>query len=214
MQEFVRCYTQSVMKFLITNITDKLITDALRYMRVPSSIHDEELIKTVKNAFERLETFIQPRCVWARFPVIRFDGGIEVAGAYIYSEDIERLTSRSRDCILLAATLGLEVDRQITISQQKNMLDGLALDACASVRIDAFIDQFMKSEIAPELHEGEFMTSRFSPGYGDLNLSVIEDIITILNATKRIGLSATRSLMMTPVKSVTAITGLAYKSRN
>ena len=183
-------------------------------MKVPSTVHDEELIMTVKNAFERLETFIEPRCVWGRFPVIRFDRGIEIAGAHIYSEDIERLTSRSNECILLAATLGLEVDRQITISQQKNMLDGLALDACASVRIDAFIDQFIKSEIAPGLHEGEFMTSRFSPGYGDLNLSVIEDIITILNATKRIGLSATRSLMMTPVKSVTAITGLAYKSRN
>ncbi|MBQ4469543.1 MAG: methionine synthase [Synergistaceae bacterium] len=198
------------MKFLIT---DELITDALRYMRVPSSVHDEELIRTVTHAFERLETFVQPRYVWGRFPIIRFDGGIELAGAYIYSEDIERLTSRSSECILLAATLGLEVDRQITISQQKNMLDGLALDACASVRIDAFIDQFVKSEIYPELHEGEFMTSRFSPGYGDLGMNVIEDIITILNATKRIGLSVTRSLMMTPVKSVTAVAGLAYKSR-
>ncbi|MBQ6110986.1 MAG: hypothetical protein IJL01_01180 [Synergistaceae bacterium] len=57
------------------------------------------------------------------------------------------------------------------------------------------------------------MTSRFSPGYGDLGMNVIEDIITILNATKRIGLSVTRSLMMTPVKSVTAVAGLAYKSR-
>ena len=208
---FVLFYTQSVMNFIINN---KLITDALRYMRVPSSVHDEELIKTVTLAFERLETFIQPRCVWGRFPIVHFDGGIELAGAYIYSEDIEHLTSRSNECIVLAATLGLEVDRQIAVSQQKNMLDGLALDACASVRIDAFIDQFMKSEIAPGLHEGEFMTSRFSPGYGDLKLSVIEDIITILNAAKRIGLSVTRSMMMTPVKSVTAITGLAYKSRD
>lgn len=210
MPEFVRSCTLSVMKF---PATDELITDALRYMRVPSSVHDEELIRTVTRAFERLETFAQPRCVWGRFPIARFDGGIEVAGAYIHSEDIERLTSRSGECILLAATLGLEVDRQITISQQQNMLDGLALDSCASVMIDAFIDQFIKSEIYPELHEGEFVTARFSPGYGDLGMNVIEDIIAVLNATKRIGLSVTRSLMMTPIKSVTAVTGLAYKSR-
>ncbi len=209
MPEFVLSCTQNVMKFLAT---DELITDALRYMRVPSSVHDEELIRTVTRAFERLETFAQPRCVWGRFPIVRLDKGIEVAGAHIYSEDIERLTSRSSECILLAATLGLEVDRQITISQQKNMLDGLALDACASVRIDAFIDQFIKSEIYPQLHDGEFLTSRFSPGYGDLSMNVIEDIITILNAAKRIGLSVTRSLMMTPVKSVTAVAGVAYQT--
>ena len=56
-----------------------------------------------------------------------------------------------------------------------------------------------------------WLTHRFSPGYGDLSMNVTEDIITILNATKRIGLSVTRSLMMSPVKSVTAIAGLFVK---
>ncbi|MBQ6774998.1 MAG: hypothetical protein IJP53_00890, partial [Synergistaceae bacterium] len=143
--------------------TDKLITDALRYMKVPPGSQTPELVATVKEAFERLESFIAPRCVFGRFHMVKFDGGIEIEGAYIYSNDIARLTARSDECYMLAATLGHEVDRQITIFQQKNMLDGLALDACASVRIDAFIDQFIKSEIKPGLHEEEFMTSRFSP---------------------------------------------------
>lgn len=192
--------------------TDKLITDALRYMRVPAKVHDDELIRTVRNAFERLENFVMPRCVWGRFPVVHFDGGIELAGAYIYSNDIAKLTSRADECYILAATLGPEVDRQIIITQQKNMLDGIALDACASVRIDAFCDMFIKRDIAPGLRDKEYLTSRFSPGYGDLNMNVTEDIITILNATRRIGLSVTRSLMMTPVKSITAIIGLAYRN--
>lgn len=189
-------------------INDKLITDALRYMRVPADFRDEELIQTVSNAFSGLEKIITPRCVWGRFHIIHFDGGIELEGAYIYSNDIARLTARSNECYLLAATLGHEVDRQITIAQQKNMLDGLALDACASVRIDAYIDSYIKNEISASLHDGEFMTSRFSPGYGDLDMNVTEDILAILNAGKHIGLSVTRSLMMSPVKSVTAILGL------
>ncbi|MBQ3763739.1 MAG: methionine synthase, partial [Synergistaceae bacterium] len=101
--------------------------------------------------------------------------------------------------------------RQITLAQNRNMLDGLALDACASVRIDAFIDQFICSDIVPGLRETERMTSRFSPGYGDLSMTVTEDIIAMLNATKRIGLSVTRSMMMLPIKSVTAISGLFEK---
>ena len=178
-------------------------------MKVPPGSQTPELVATVKEAFERLESFIAPRCVFGRFHMVKFDGGIEIEGAYIYSNDIARLTARSDECYLLAATLGHEVDRQITIFQQKNMLDGLALDACASVRIDAYIDHFIKSEIKPGLHEEEFMTSRFSPGYGDLSMSVTEDIIAILNASKHIGLCVTRSMMMSPIKSVTAIIGLA-----
>lgn len=188
--------------------TDKLITDALRYMRVPPNVKNQELIDTVCRAFEKLENYVTPRAVYGRFHIIHFDGGIELEGAYIYSNDIARLTSRSDECYILAATLGQEVDRCISLTQQKNMLDGIALDACASVRIDAFCSHFIQSEIKPGLHAGEFLTSRFSPGYGDLNMNVTEDVLQILNAGKRIGLSVTRSLMMTPVKSITAFIGL------
>ena len=188
--------------------TDKQIANALRYMRVPPEGFNNELIRTVSEAFRRLEEFVTPRCTWGRFHIVHFDGGIELEGSYIYSDDIARLTRRGGECIVLAATLGHETDRQITIAQNRNMLDGLALDACASVRIDSFIDQFIVNEIVPTLRKGERLTHRFSPGYGDLKMNVTEDIIAILSAQKRIGLSVTASLMMSPIKSVTAIAGI------
>ena len=192
--------------------TDKNIIDALRYMKVPPTVRDEEMTRTVREAFVNLEGYIEPRCVWGRFRIGHFDGGIELDGAEIFSRNIARLTERSDECILLAATLGHEVDRQIALAQRVNMLEGVALDACASVRIDAYIDEYVMSEIVPSLREGEKLTHRFSPGYGDLSMSVTEDIIAILNATKRIGLSVTKSLMMTPMKSVTAIIGITKEA--
>ena len=191
--------------------TDKLISDALRYMKVPPDSQDLELIEAVSQAFNNIKNFSAPRCVFGRFNIKKSDSNLEIEGAKFYSKDIARLTSRSDECYLLAATLGHEVDRQILIAEQKNMFEGLILDSCASVYIDEFIDEFVKNEIKKTLNEKEFLTSRFSPGYGDLSMSFIEDIITILNATKRIGLSVTNSLMMTPVKSVTAIIGIAGK---
>lgn len=187
---------------------DKLITDALRYMRVPPEGHTPELVRTVEEAFVRLEGYITPRIVWRRFHVEHFDGGIELEGGYIYSKDIARLTARGDECYVLAATLGLETDRQIALAQRKNMLEGMALDACASVRIDDFVDGVVNEEIVSSLGEGEGLTHRFSPGYGDLGMSVTEEILGLLDATRKIGLSVTRSLMMTPVKSITAIIGL------
>ena len=189
-------------------MNEKLITDALRYMKVPPDGNTPELRGIVMQSFDYLETFITPRCVSGRFKIKKSDKGIEIEGAEFFSKDIVRLTSRSNECYLLAATLGHEADKKILISQHEDMLKGLALDACASVKIDEFIDEFIENEIKPGLKDGEFLTSRFSPGYGDLSMSVTEDIITILDATKRIGLSVTRSLMMVPVKSVTAIIGI------
>ena len=180
-------------------------------MRVPPEGRNDELVRTVIEAFGRLEGYVTPRCVWGRFHIIHFDGGIELEGAYIYSNDIARLTAQNDECYILAATLGHEVDRQISIAQQKNMLDGLALDACASVRIDAFADQFIKSEIAPGLREKEFLTSRFSPGYGDLPLELQPQILTALNGEKLLGVYATASHLLNPMKSVTAVIGLADK---
>ena len=195
--------------------TDRNILDALRYMKVPPAVRDEELTRTVREAFVNLEGCIEPRCVWGRFRIGHFDGGIELCGVEIHSKNITRLTAKSDECILLAATLGHEADRQIALAQRKSMLEGVALDACAGVRIDAYIDGYVLNEIVPTLREGESLTHRFSPGYGDLSMSVTEDIIAILSATKRIGVSVTRSLMMTPMKSVTAIIGIiAHKKED
>ena len=189
-----------------------MITDALRYMRVPPDAHDNELVSIVKNSFAELEKFIAPRCVWGKFDISHFDGGFKIAGTDFYSRDLSRLTARSNQCFLIAATLGAEVDRQIILAQKKDMLKGIALDACASVRIDSFCDSFVKSEIENTLSENNFLTSRFSPGYGDAPLKLNEDIIIMLNAQKNIGLSLTSSFMLTPVKSITAVIGVFSRS--
>ena len=193
------------------DINNQAISTALRYMRVPPNAQNNELVRTVEDAFEKLERYITPRVVWGKFPVVHFDGGFKIADTDIYSRNLSRLISRCDFCILMAVTLGAEVDRQISLAQKIDMLDGIALDACASVMVDLFCDEVMKNEMAEILAPNEFLTSRFSPGYGDLKLSVVEDVITILNATKRIGLSFTKSFMMTPVKSVTAFTGIARR---
>ncbi len=185
-----------------------MIDDALRFMRVPLEGRDETLVALVRETFDRLEPSVRPRTVWGRFPMTLTEEGVNVAGAEIESADLAKVMARSSECYLLAVTLGPEVDRQILLAQRRDMLRGLALDACASVRADALCDQ-VEGEIIADLAEGEYLTLRFSPGYGDAPLSASHEVITLLNATRRIGLSMTRSQMMTPVKSITALIGVS-----
>lgn len=50
---------------------------------------------------------------------------------------------------------------------------------------------------------------RFSPGYGDLPLSLQNDLLDLLDAPRRVGLTASASHILLPRKSVTAILGVA-----
>ena len=53
---------------------------------------------------------------------------------------------------------------------------------------------------------------RFSPGYGDLPLSVQPAFLAALDATRRLGITLTSSFLMVPTKSVTAFVGVARPS--
>ena len=195
-------------------INNKLITNALRYMRVPPDKHDQELFNIATETFKKIEGFLNPKFIWSKFGLEKLNNGIKIANTEFISGDILRLMQKSEECILLAITLGAEIDRQIILSQKNNMLDGIALDACASVLVDEICNDMTRKKILPELNQDQYLTSRFSPGYGDLNLKYNKDIIEILNATKMIGLSVTGSYMMTPVKSVTALVGIKIKCRS
>lgn len=194
--------------------TPTMVDDALRFMGVPKEARSGEMAERAYRTFELLEGFIRPRRVWGRFSVLADDRGIRLDEAVrIESGSLARLMAHSRECWVMAVTLGPEVDRRILLAQKQDMLDGMALDACASVRADALCDE-VEGEIFRELREGEHPTMRFSPGYGDAPLTASADLIALLDATRRIGLAMTRSYMMTPIKSVTALIGISDQNED
>ena len=186
-----------------------MVNDALRFMGIPAEARDGEMVERVRRTFAALEQFITPRTIWGCFPAAVEEQTFVLAGEIrIESADLARIMARSRECWVLAVTLGPETDRRILLAQKRDMLEGMALDACASVRVDALCEE-VEGVILRKLRQGEFPTMRFSPGYGDAPLSASEEIIGLLDATRRIGLAMTRSYMMTPVKSITALIGVS-----
>ena len=57
--------------------------------------------------------------------------------------------------------------------------------------------------------QGLFLTTRYSPGYGDLPIGIQRDFIRLLDTVRRIGLNVSDSGIMIPRKSVTAIIGIS-----
>ena len=122
-------------------------------------------------------------------------------------EDIKRHLKGCTRVVLLCATLGAEVDRLIRIMQVRDMARAVVLDSMASVAVEQVCQKAdgLIAQQYPDLH----MTFRFSPGYGDYPIELQREFLRLLDAPRKIGLSANESFLLIPSKSVTAIAGLS-----
>ena len=113
--------------------------------------------------------------------------------------------------LIFAATLGHAPDRLIRRASVTHMSDAVIYQAVAAEMIEAYCDSLNDEWKASYGLRGWCLHPRFSPGYGDLSLSLQRDIIRLLDTPRRIGLTLTKSLIMLPSKSVTAIIGLEQR---
>lgn len=106
--------------------------------------------------------------------------------------------------VLMAATVGVGIDRLIAKYGRLSPAKALLLQAIGTERVEALCDAFCDA-LAEET--GLIPRSRFSPGYGDLPLSTQREVLTMLEADKRVGVTLNDSFLMSPSKSVTAFVG-------
>ena len=112
-------------------------------------------------------------------------------------------------CVLLAATLGLETEQLIRRTQARDLSQAVILDGCASAAIECLCDQ-VEDYLRKKVEErGQFLTGRYSPGYGDLPLQLQSDLCALLDTQRRLGLTVSANHLLLPRKSVTALLGIS-----
>lgn len=189
--------------------------EVLRYLGYSGQVIDEALEARIDEGIAACESTMKTRGVWRVFPVGvgEDDSGaacVDVLGTALTfpGEDIVRHLDGAVSCALMAATLGMESERELRTLSLRDPLAGLVFDAACSAWIECGVDELEGEVRAYARTQGLTTGPRFSPGYGDLPLSVQPLFLEVLSAPKRIGLSAAASNMLVPAKSVTAIVGL------
>ncbi len=180
--------------------------EILRYMGYPSEYKiDEMQLGVIRRIKDEIVSSAEPKTIYKQFEIAFADIGVEVKGTEVVlsGNAIRKHLEGAKTCIIMAATLGIEVDRILRRTQIKSVSDALIADACATAYIEAVCDETEK-EINEKYGRCNY---RFSPGYEDFPISQQKDIITILDAGKKIGLCTTESNLLVPVKSVTAVLG-------
>jgi len=123
------------------------------------------------------------------------------------SRDLSRLLSGCTLVSLLAVTLGPQVDDYIGDLLARGQYAAAAVaDAVGSDAAEQAVMQLDDKLRQAAADLGFGLTRRFSPGYGDLPLEVQRDLLRSL-AAESIGVHLTKSNLMVPQKSITALLG-------
>ena len=170
-------------------VTQLDVDEVLRYMGCPPELADSATRALAENCAEELLQVIRPR--WSdrilkrseEAEGIRLDCGLLLPG-----EDLKRHLNGCSRVVLFCATLGAGADALIRRWQSVDMARALALDCCATAAVEALCDQ-IELEIQGRFPDCHF-PFRYSPGYGDLPLSVQNDLLDLLDAPRRVGLCA------------------------
>ena len=174
---------------------------ALRYAGARGEVAD--LTSRLLECASALEGQLRPTVIYEILPVQILGNTVDFDLFSVTSHSLaDHLLGCSRAAVFVA-TVGLAPDRLIARYSPASLAHACLADALGTERIEALCDLFC-TELATK--EGA-LTSRFSPGYGDLPLALQRNIFSILDCARH-GVTLNDSLLMSPTKSVSAIVGI------
>lgn len=176
--------------------------EVLRYLKVKKP--DEGLEELLLSVLSETEGIFTSDVVYADFPLCFTGDTADIGFTKVVSRDLKKCMSDCRRAIVFTATIGHKLDRLIRRYSAVNPTRALVLQSVGTERVEVLCDAFCQNI----KEEGKSLTPRFSPGYGDLPLSLQSDIFRALDTERKLGVTLTDSLLMLPTKTVSAIIGV------
>ena len=180
-------------------------TETRRYagLRKAVDFGEENILDACREAL----LLIDVRGVWQIYDyanqIVASDPPFKIAG-----NSIVKHLSGCEKVICMAVTVGSEIEREINKKFSRGeYLASVLLDAAATAAVEQAADAMEKNFTATFAKDAFRLRWRFSPGYGDWDLSQ-QEFLFKAGGAEQIGLRLTSAMMLEPRKSVTAIIGL------
>lgn len=184
--------------------------EALRYLGYGKNTPTEITERLIAECEKELLSAIQARCCYARTEIsFPKENVVNIGFGDIESKSLYNHLKGCHSVILFATTLGVGVDRLIAKYNRLSPSKSVVIDALASSAIEYFSD-VCELEITKD---EEKHCARFSAGYGDFSIEHQKDFIRCLDVARKLGITLSDSLLMTPTKSVTAVIGLGATAK-
>lgn len=189
-------------------LSDLNIDEVLRYMGVPPEKADSGTCALARDCALQLTREVRPRWIYRICSLSPESGGMRVDNRLLLTgRDIKTHLEGCSRAALFALTLSAGADGLIRRTEPVDMARAYALDCCATAAVEHLCDQAEQQLQA--MFPGCCFPFRYSPGYGDLPLDIQSNLLDLLDAPRRIGLTCSSSSILIPRKSVTAILGIS-----
>ena len=195
-------------------INDTDINEILRYMGCKTEKCDNDVFLLAHKAKKEVKEKIRPKAVWRYAKINSIDcDTVDFGFLKLKSRALCKNLKGCRYVSFMVATLGSEIDVVIKKYSVSSITEAVAINAAGSAFIESYCDYINDIITGSLKDEGYNTSSRFSPGYGDLNAECQKDIFSYLDAQKHTGVYLTDSFMMMPSKSVCAIIGIGNTNK-
>lgn len=188
--------------------------EVLRYLGYRGGPLDLQVERQLQEAEAAICRAARPRTVYRAFSLHWGEHlGLEETTFFLQGRDIREHLAGCHTCILMAATLGGDLEREIRRAQVRDMALAAVMDAAADAAIEQVCDGLWRRLMCEYMERDAYLTDRYSPGYGDFPLSQQAEFCAVLDTERKIGLTVTENQLLTPRKSVTALLGAAETQR-
>lgn len=182
------------------------LRETARYMGDRSN--SANVFALISDCINECKNVFTPKVCYAFFDVFTKSETVAFPFKEVRSKLLADVLYDCNHAVIFAATVGMEADRLIAKYSRISPSKALCFQALGAERIEALCNEF-NNEISTLCQKNGYKTKpRFSPGYGDLDLSFQKNIFDVLDCRRKIGLTLNDSMLMSPSKSVSAIIGI------
>ena len=187
------------------------IGEIMRYARIRGA--DESCRALIDECLAEAESALCYRVCYMFSDIRREDDKLLFSGVTASSATLTKALKDADRLLIFAATVGAPFDRLIQRYSRLSPSKALIFQAIGAERVESLCDAFCGEIDASLCEDNKKLTTRVSPGYGDISLDMQRDIFALLDCPRKIGLTLDESLLMSPSKSVTAICGVIGSDR-
>lgn len=188
--------------------------NVLRELRIPvlktlKELPERNLADYIKKAIDTAYTLIQGKGIYRTFKVERVEEDrviLPESGTVFSGKNMSKLLRNCPYVTLMAGTIGEALENKVETLKTDNPSDAFYLEVVGGWMADYMAEQIDKRIEQEIIKSGYGRTMRYSPGYGDWNLTCQAEMMRLTQAS-RIGITLTESSIMIPRKSVSAAIG-------
>lgn len=184
-------------------------SEVLRYLGYRTGKVSGEETEQISAMIEESVKHINPVACYRRFDIeILENNRISFPYGVIESRHLSLNLEGCQSIYMLAATIGVHYDRLMMRERVSSMARAAVFQAIGATAVEAFTDKLCDHLGKIAQNNNEKLRNRFSPGYGDYGLSHQIGLFKFLMPEKYAGITLNTSLVMSPEKSITAVTGI------